>query len=72
MERESFVDFLRRLEKAFSSMKEAFEEIYEIICADEEDPPEEIDDPYYVEPHHTSDFLCIRLDLVPWYTSGFQ
>ena len=72
MERESFEDFLRRLGKEILSMKEDLEEIYEIICADEEDPPEEINNPYYVEPHHTSDFLCSRLDLIPWYTSGFQ
>lgn len=37
-----------------------------------EGPVEEINDPYYIEPHHTSDFLCIRLDRIQWYTSGFQ
>lgn len=37
-----------------------------------EAPAVEIKNPYYVEPHHASDFLCSRLDRIPWYTSGFQ
>ena len=79
MERESFVDFLRRLEKEILSMKEAFEEIYEAVCVADEDPEEEIERSILcrTSKHHTFDFMCscrsfLRLDLVPWYTSGFE
>lgn len=70
MERESFEDFARRLGIFLDELSKT------ILAADEE-PAEEIDDPYYIKPHHTSDFLCIcrsflRLDRIPWYTSGFK
>lgn len=70
MERESFEDFARRVGIAI-------EELRKEICDSDEEPGEEIDDPYYVEPHHTSDFACSRWcfrhrDLVPWHTAGFK
>lgn len=67
MERESFGDFARRVGIAIEDLEKMIHD-----AEAEEEPPEEINNPYYVEPHHTSDFLCSRLDLIPWYTSGFQ
>lgn len=47
------------------------------ICDYHEEPEEEIEGTYYVEPQNASDFTCNRWnflnpDLIPWYTSGFQ
>ena len=55
-------------------VRESFEELQKAIYAADEEPEEEIDE---LPPHHTSDFTCIRwcflrLDLIPWYTSGFK
>lgn len=70
MERETFEDFARRVGIDL-------EELRKEICEGHEEPEEEIEGTYYVEPQNASDFTCNRWnflnpDLIPWYTSGFQ
>lgn len=63
---------LEAIERFYKAVLEMAELEAFVVDPEDADPAEEIPSNYYVYDFSCSCWVGIRLDLIPWYTSGFR